>query len=234
MGQFEINFECSRHDKSQKRKVLLIIMDSKKCFLLGIVLFNSALLMSQFGEVEAMSNRKRAEVLLSKGQCDQSMQLYQQVYAEDSAMLDLHGIIRSYTCLGKLDEAESMLNQLIFMHPKDPDHHFYLALNFLEYPKEDSAISHFKTYIELYRQKVSLTKDGTPVDAKPYFYISNIYRIRMLRDGLTKFEKTDMIYHIEEYLRLNPVDEYGRQWKIFIDEVREISLSNDGKYHYEK
>jgi len=234
MELFEINFEYSIHNKSQKRKVLLIIMGLKKCLLVGFMVFKSAWLMSQFGEVEAMSNRKRAEVLLSKGQCVQSMQLYQQAYAEDSAMLDLHGVIRSYTCLGKLDEAETMLNQLIFMHPKDPDHHFYLALNFLEYPKEDSAISHFKTYIELYRQKVSVTQDGTPIDAKPYFYIGNIYRVRMIREGLTKFEKMDMIYHVEEYLRLNPVDEYGRQWKMFIDEVRDISPGNDGKYYYEK
>jgi hypothetical protein len=44
----------------------------------------------------------------------------------------------------------------------------------------------------------------------------------------------DMIYHIEEYLRLNPVDEYGRQWKLFIDEIRDLPPENDGKYHYQK
>jgi tetratricopeptide (TPR) repeat protein len=227
-------FEYSIHNKSHKRKVLLIIMNLKKLLLIGILLTNSSFLMSQFGEVEAMSNRKRAEVLLSKGQCVQSMQLYKQIYSEDSAMLDLHGVIRSYTCLGELEKAESMLNQLIFMHPNEPDHHFYLALNFLEYPKEDSAILHFKTYIELYRKKVSVTNDGTPIDAKPYFYIGNIYRVRMIREGLSKFEKMDMIYHIEEYLRLNPVDEYGRQWKLFIDEIRDLPPENDGKYHYQK
>ncbi len=145
-------FEYSIHNKSHKRKVLLIIMNLKKLLLIGILHSNSSFLMSQFGEVEAMSNRKRAEVLLSKGQCVQSMQLYKQIYSEDSAMLDLHGVIRSYTCLGELEKAESMLNQLVFMHPKEPDHHFYLALNFLNILRK-IALSYISRHILSYIEK---------------------------------------------------------------------------------
>jgi predicted Zn-dependent protease len=113
----------------------------------------------------------------------------------------------------KFDECDSMLRRMVEKDSNNGGNYWYMGMS-AERQKQDSiAVNCFKTYIRK-------TESFTQHNVKAWLHVGSSYR-RLMRDtGITAAQCSDMIYHYEKYLKLNPADPYLPAISNFLVEVK--------------